>query len=337
MEDIIDVEDTFDPNTSVLEDFLESLTNIPPELKRTTSLLREVDARCVKDQEMLKKAQDDHLDAVTKKASNAAQLGVQVQQHKKRLDTRMAEKTVLVEQLFDIMKKHTIRLDRDIKNIQGLLADTGELDESGVPDPFAQSDATPSTRISTQIPKSVSTTTPATAQSQTPGLAGTGTPAISQRRASQGPAGNAPISAADVSRLIVGSDVAAKNEENLWILARIAEVNAPAGLITIADADNGKESVVSFKSLQVLIDNEDVAHARTRIGSGRNRIVMALYPETTAFYEATMVQNPFRCSPNDPDPNLAGKVCVGCMFNDDADATGVTPKRIVSVKYVFPV
>lgn len=61
------------------------------------------------------------------------------------------------------------------------------------------------------------------------------------------------------------------------------------------------------------------------------RLVMAMYPDTTSFYKSTLVQLPHRPSREEKGRDV---IC-GVQFFDDEDATGTSPKRDISVSYVF--
>jgi len=331
------LEEHFDPSASLLEEYLESITTLPAELKRTATLLREVDAKYAHDVALLKAAQEEHLDAVGRRAPNADNLQAVVAMHKKRLDTRLEEKKALVQQLFESTQRSITRLNRDIKNFQGLLKETGDLDDTAlmlagdqpvnrpVPPP-STSKAGGATAASSPVP----TTTgggQAARKSNAPAPSRVTTPPSSA------------ASAAASAKFPPGTMVAACTKgdsggQDLWILARVINVSQD-GNVALADAENPAEKfTLSQKHIVVLIENEDVTHARARLGTSKNRRVMALYPDTTSFYPANIAQTPFRCT--DPDPALNGKVCIGCIFDDDEDATtGISPKRTVPVRYVF--
>ena len=56
--------------------------------------------------------------------------------------------------------------------------------------------------------------------------------------------------------------------------------------------------------------------------------VLAVYPDTTSFYTATVTQPPRR-------GGAAGPTCCCVQFVDDADETGITPDRQVPLRYVI--
>ena len=342
----------YDSNASILEDFLEASTLLPAELHRTSVLLREVDAKAAYDIALLKKSQDEHLDAIVRGAPNAAELGAVVQIHRKRLETRLEEKSVLVQQLFDASDRNLARLTRDIRNIQVILRDSGELEEDAALEPLYQ----PRSALPSSTPQQPAMQPPPTSpiqhaqqlmqQQQPPAPV----PATSTtvRKPLPPPAAGAVASATssaaavDHNKYQQGLLVAActltatENGQDLWILARIVE-SPGGGYITVVDAENDAERfTLHERQIVVLMENEDVSHARTRLGSSKGRQVMALYPDTTSFYAATLSQPPFRCNQADVDPSLIGKVCISCIFVDDEDpTTGIAPKRIVPVRLVF--
>ena len=60
---------------------------------------------------------------------------------------------------------------------------------------------------------------------------------------------------------------------------------------------------------------------------------MAMYPDTTSFYRSTLVQLPHKATRASAEK--AKEVMCGIQFFDDEDVTGVSPKRLVPVKFVF--
>ena len=60
---------------------------------------------------------------------------------------------------------------------------------------------------------------------------------------------------------------------------------------------------------------------------------MAMYPDTTSFYKSTLVQLPHKAARGGDEKNR--DVICGVQFFDDEDASGTSPKRDISVRYVF--
>ena len=135
-----------------------------------------------------------------------------------------------------------------------------------------------------------------------------------------------------------GTLVAAYNDSTAgdaaWILAKIVEWQPPKRVI-VSDADNDDaQFTVSSNLIVPLVEDDDVASARARVGQ-KSKEVMAIYPETTSFYHAQIAGNPFRAGVE--HGALANKICVTVTFDDDEDASGVLPRRIVQALHVFVV
>ena len=288
---------------------------------------------------LLKKSQDAHLEAISKNKPNVAELEKIVQFHKKLVDQRTEEKTVLVAQLADIAQISLSRITRDVQNVEVYLKQTGELED--IPEPIIPVSSSSIAVPSTPPPQS---TTPSAVTTPSPVPASTSIPQT---------AINTPISAMTISRkggsntnrLAPGAFVAAPIQTvtdgvpgpELWILAKILE-SPQEGFVTVVDADPDSEQKYTLSDKQVvpLIEDEDLSHAKARLGTSKGKTVMALYPETTSFYAATLAQTPFRNNNTESDPNLIGKICVSCIFVDDEDpSTGIAPKRLVPVRSVF--
>ena len=127
--------------------------------------------------------------------------------------------------------------------------------------------------------------------------------------------------------------------ENLWILATVIEYKPDTGFYEVADADDvGKTYEVQESQVSELNVNNgaaatagatgaDAAAAGPRLSKGEE--VLAVYPDTTSFYMATVTMPPRRGAGG------AGPTCCTVQFVDDADETGVTPDRIVPLRYVI--
>jgi len=112
--------------------------------------------------------------------------------------------------------------------------------------------------------------------------------------------------------------------ESQWILAKVVEW-LPNKRVVVCDAENEEEHhTVSINMVEPLVEDDDVASARTRF---KTREVLAIYPETTVFYRATVSGNPFRAGV-ELGP-LANRICVNVAFDDDYDEEGNIPKRLV--------
>lgn len=292
----------FESSGSILEDFLEITTGIPFEYRRLSFLLREIDAKCAKDLSLLQKAQEAHLEALSKLKDNDEELAAQVLAHKKRLDTRLEEKSVIVQQFVELANRSHNRVSRDVQNLESILRETGELMEGD----YVMN--TPSA-ASYAPPPPVSTSTTVT------------------RRTSN------TLEKYQTNALVAACiDDAPGNE--LWILAKVLET--AEGHVVVADIESEEQYTLPARQVVVLVEEEDVPQAKARLGTTKGRNLMALYPDTTSFYAAVLAQAPFRVPQTDPDQNLAGRVCISCIFVDDEDpTTGIAPKRNVPVRTVF--
>jgi len=128
------------------------------------------------------------------------------------------------------------------------------------------------------------------------------------------------------------------SEPPLWILARVVEATG-RDRVVVADADpENTESryTLSRKNIVVLAGEgeEDVVQARARLGP-RGRRVMAIYPDTTSFYPATLSSLPQVTPADSRDSQFAGKLSCVVQFNDDEDVSGKNPKRTVLCKHAF--
>jgi SGF29 tudor-like domain len=127
-----------------------------------------------------------------------------------------------------------------------------------------------------------------------------------------------------------GSDVAFKptpaSED--YILGRVIFYNVETDTYDIADADetSSKRYHVGEKFVVLLDLDYNPAHKKLAKGEA----VMAVYPETTSFYPATVVQAP-RKAPLGTEPTVV------VQFNGDQDENGVTPHRTIPVRQVFRV
>ena len=114
-----------------------------------------------------------------------------------------------------------------------------------------------------------------------------------------------------------------KYEENgAWILANVLEYHADQGIYDVQDEDDANR-------LLKLRQHEvhrlcDTAH---HLEKG-DRIV-AVFPDTTSFYRATVSKVP-------KTPNNNGIFEIIVKFDDDEDETGRTPHRRVPARFVMP-
>jgi hypothetical protein len=137
-----------------------------------------------------------------------------------------------------------------------------------------------------------------------------------------------------------------------WILAKVIQHDPETGVYTLADEDiesNKSKFLVTSDSSALSVDEkvlspyvstflpEKVFHLPEqqvvllenidRLSKGD--IVFAVYPDTTSFYQATIVQAPRRMA------NTSAGSFVLVNFIDDADADGITHDKAVLLNHVM--
>jgi hypothetical protein len=121
-----------------------------------------------------------------------------------------------------------------------------------------------------------------------------------------------------------GEQVAAKvlktNENGSWILGNILDFNG--NTYEVQDEDDVTRKVtLGFNEVRRLMDT--ASHLR------RGDEVLAVFPETTSFYRATVVKNPR------PPSSVNGNWEVIVKFEDDEDDSGKAPPRRVPARFVL--
>lgn len=121
-----------------------------------------------------------------------------------------------------------------------------------------------------------------------------------------------------------GQEVAVKTDLYAldWILATVVSYNLDTGYYEVADADESKR--YHLPESQVIVLN--LINSQKKLSKGET--VYAVYPDTTAFYPATVSQAPRRAV-------VGVEPCVTVQFVGDADATGQTPHRSVPLRHVM--
>lgn len=123
----------------------------------------------------------------------------------------------------------------------------------------------------------------------------------------------------------LGEQVAAKisspgDEEGSWILGNVMKCNNKTRTYEVQDEDDVRRIVtLPFNSVRRLEDS--AADIR------RGDRVLAVFPETTSFYDAVVVK-----TPKSPAGNNQWEVVV--RFEDDEDETGKAPPRRVPARFV---
>jgi hypothetical protein len=122
-----------------------------------------------------------------------------------------------------------------------------------------------------------------------------------------------------------GTDVAIRpsQQSEEMILGKVIVYYADIGAYDVADVDNSKRYHLP-ESLVTVLDMVEITNKRLSKGE----VVYAVYPETTAFYLASVAQAPRRAAAG-VEPN------VQVQFQGDSDADGTTPIRNVLLRHVF--
>mmetsp|Transcript_27343 Transcript_27343/g.33117 ORF Transcript_27343/g.33117 Transcript_27343/m.33117 type:complete len:133 (+) Transcript_27343:673-1071(+) len=107
-----------------------------------------------------------------------------------------------------------------------------------------------------------------------------------------------------------------------WILAKVISHNAETGTYKLSDEDVESNKIFNLPASQVVV-----------LGNverlSRGDVIYAVYPDTTSFYQATVVQAPRKVS--------GGGSFVMVHFQDDGDEHGVTHDKAVLMKHVMRV
>eukprot|EP00977_Amphora_coffeiformis_P016697 scaffold5237_cov179-Amphora_coffeaeformis.AAC.10 len=102
-----------------------------------------------------------------------------------------------------------------------------------------------------------------------------------------------------------------------WILAKVLQHDTSTGMYKLADEDI---EIFHLPEQQV-----QILHLVEKVRAGD--VVYAVYPDTTSFYQATVVQAPRKQG--------AGGAFVMVNFHDDADEFGITHDKAVPLKHVM--
>ncbi|GAM21683.1 hypothetical protein SAMD00019534_048580 [Acytostelium subglobosum LB1] len=148
-------------------------------------------------------------------------------------------------------------------------------------------------------------------------------PTTSQKSTPAGaPAAPAP-SAATPESIPIGTQVAAKDRSNNWILAKVNSFNAKTQKYELIDEDEAesKKFTVSLKDIIQLPTTAALANT-----FATNTKVLAMFPDTTTFYPALVVGS----------QKIKNKTTQYTLhFDDDAGENGQTPNRKVAAQYVI--
>jgi hypothetical protein len=75
--------------------------------------------------------------------------------------------------------------------------------------------------------------------------------------------------------------------EKQWILGRVASYNQEVGYYQVADADETEDKIYSVPESQVILLDLQMNNSQ-KLAKGEE--VLAVYPDTTSFYAATVTQ-----------------------------------------------
>lgn len=107
-----------------------------------------------------------------------------------------------------------------------------------------------------------------------------------------------------------------------WILAKVVSHDPGSGMYCLSDEDVESNKIFHLPESQVVV-----------LGGieklSRGDVIYAVYPDTTSFYQATVVAPPKRVS--------GGGSFVMANFVDDADENGITHDKAVLLKHVMRV
>ena len=130
-----------------------------------------------------------------------------------------------------------------------------------------------------------------------------------------------------------GDEVAARPniQENLWLLSSVVRYVADGSdQYEVCDIENRTQRLLLPVQQCVNVPSTDEAASTSGRGISKGDRVIALYPDTTSFYFATVMSVP------------RGRGCAGALnvtvmvqFDDDHDETGVIPNRPCPAKYVL--
>ena len=136
----------------------------------------------------------------------------------------------------------------------------------------------------------------------------------------------------DSTELAPGDEVAARvnGRENLWILCVVARYVVSTDQYEVCDLENRTQRyLLPLEQVVQIPKTDSAANCANRSISKGNRVI-ALYPDTTSFYLASVTTVPRRAGPPGPANSF-----VMVQFDDDHDETGKIPERGVPAKYVL--
>eukprot|EP01084_Bolivina_argentea_P248606 415881_1 len=257
---------------TLLEDFVESVRNLPNEMQRNLELIRSLDSSCREEAMELADCEKAYLHSAEKAVMNAGrsenvkkvveELNLELMEEictkRDRATQIMDEKIAIVQQTQHLVEAHMLRLSKDVLTLDEKLK------------------LIAAEKMNIEAPT-----------------------------------------------IRNGDEVAVRLEpgEDMWVLARVIEYDSAAGTFHVLDEDDTSHS---YELDEVNVIHLESSHTPVR----RSEHVLAVYPDTTSFYPATIIQ---------PSRRGGGQGYVGVQFDDDADETGMTPQRQIPAMHVIRV
>lgn len=112
-----------------------------------------------------------------------------------------------------------------------------------------------------------------------------------------------------------------------WILGRVVSYDNDAGVYIISDED--PEAIDKKKFSLPPAQVKAVGYDKIQ----KNDKVLAVYPDTTSFYHATVTQPPRKISGS--NGNHPSNLFIHVQFQDDSDEFGVTHEKMVVLHHVM--
>jgi SAGA-associated factor 29 len=113
------------------------------------------------------------------------------------------------------------------------------------------------------------------------------------------------------------------NHDKTLILAEVVQYRSEINSYEVLDVDDQQKYVLPQSQVFELGLSDSIKRL------SKSEIVYALYPDTTIFYPATIVQVPRRSN------QLSSEVMsITVQFQGDEDIDGVIPSRTIPLKYV---
>ena len=205
------------------------------------------------------------------------------------------EKVAVANQTYSIIHSILSKLDVELTEYENLLRGTGE------------------------FTKAAATITPVPI------------PAIKNERSLK--AGNFTQTTAPVSRTIKPNELCAirvspaQMADTEWILGRVISYNTDAGVYVVSDED--PEAIDKKKFNLPPTQVRAVGYDKVQ----KNDQVLAVYPDTTSFYQATVTQPPRKISGS--SGNHPSNLFIHVQFQDDSDEFGVTHEKMIVLHHVM--